>query len=299
MPLFISKSKNPFFHLAVEDWLLRHYDQELPVWFLYQNDPCVVVGRFQNPWLECDMGWLFENKKPLVRRPSGGGTVWHDSGNVNFCCIRPLKGFHKDQALIEVQTRLKAFNVNVEINARHDLVVRQDDGSTKKVSGSAYKQTKDRSLHHGTLLISGELENLDRSLKSSVTLLSTKSIHSVRSKVMNLSELNPKLNPASWIHSWGETQEVFEDDPRFDQTPWKEWQWVMGETPLFDWEFEVDGHRIKLSSHKGMIRAFDCESLGINTTDLDLPLRCDTFEKIIKENSRNWKCEVWQKMVGF
>lgn len=298
MPVFYSRSRNPFFHLAVEEWLLRHYDGDLPVWFLYQNDPCVVVGRFQNPWLECDMGWLHEQKLPLVRRPSGGGTVWHDGGNVNFCCVRPLKGFQKDQALQEVQTRLKSFNVNVEINARHDLVVPQADGSTRKVSGSAYKQTKDRSLHHGTLLISGDLDKLDRSLKSSVTLLSTKSIHSVRSKVMNLNQVNPNLNPERWIESWGEAQEVFEDDLRFDQRPWKDWPWVMGETPLFDWELEVDGHQIKLTSHKGMIRDFEWKALNIISHDLDRPLRCDTFEKFLLDNKLEWKEEFWRKLLG-
>ena len=298
MKILVSRSTNPYFHLAVEDWLLRQYDGAWPIWFLYQNHPCVVVGRFQNPWKECDLGWLHERALPLVRRPSGGGTVWHDLGNVNFCCVRPLKGFLKDQALQELQTRLQSFGVTVEINARHDLVVRQPDGSTRKVSGSAYKQTKDRALHHGTLLLNAGLDDLERSLNSPARLTSTKSIASVRSQVMNLGELNPALTPEAWLQAWQATEAVSEGDPRFTVAPWQEWQWQMGETPLFEWEFTVDGHQLKLSSHKGMVRALQWSQLGVETEDLNLPLQTATFEQILRERGLPFNASAWLAVLG-
>ncbi len=289
MRLYVSREDDPFFHLAVEEWLLRELPAGEEAWFLYRNRPCVVVGRFQNPWKECDLGWMGEQGYPLVRRPSGGGTVWHDPGNVNFCRVGPLKGFHKDLALLEVQKRLAGFGVRVEINVRHDLVVAMEDGSTRKVSGSAYKQTKDRALHHGTLLIAGDLDRLERSLASPVVLAETRSIPSVRSKVMNLG--NGKLTPESWMASWGEAEVVSPSDTRFDQQAWSRWEWVYGETPFFRWEFRVGEEDVRLSSHKGMIREFAWREM--RTQDLNRPLRAETFGALDPTNFSNW-----EKLLG-
>jgi len=261
---FFSRSQDPFFHLAVEEWLLR--DQALrdeEVWFFYQNAPCVVLGRFQNPWKEADLPWLTELGAPLVRRPSGGGTVWHDLGNLNFCRVAPAP-LKRDEALKTMVTHLKRhFGVSVEINARFDLVTRQSDGSTRKVSGSAYKQTKDRALHHATLLLHADLAHLERSLHTSAKLSSTKSIASVRSQVQNLGELNAMLTAESFLASWGECQEFLPDEARFPTAPWRSWQWRFGETPHFTWEFELEGHRVALESHKGRVVKLSLDSADI------------------------------------
>ena len=68
----------------------RSHKSGWPSLFLWQNDPTVVIGRFQNPWLECDMMELRRNNVSLARRISGGGTVYHDLGRdvtpePNFC----------------------------------------------------------------------------------------------------------------------------------------------------------------------------------------------------------------------
>ena len=291
MPVYLSESHNPFFHLAVEEWLLREQQEES--WLFYRNAPCVVVGRFQNPWKESDLGWMQAEGIPLVRRPSGGGTVWHDLGNVNFCHVGPLKGFHRDRALLVVQEKLKALGVDVSINARHDLVVPQTDGTTRKVSGSAYKQTKDRSLHHGTLLLEGDLDKLERALTTQVKLLSTKSIPSVRSKVMNL-----PLGPSEWLRAWGPMEKVQEGDARFNSAPWKEWTWVYGETPFFEWEFQAGPHHIKLSSHKGLIKELLWPELGQAATDANLPLRFESFDKIARAQGQSLIERDWLSVLG-
>lgn len=253
MKIFVSHARDPFFHLAVEEWLLREYAGELPVWFLYRNDPCVVLGRFQNPWLEADLPWLNDQGVPLVRRPSGGGTVWHDAGNINFCRVAqaPLK---RGQALEEIAAHLKQhFNVSVEINARFDLVTHQRDGTTRKVSGSAYKQTKDRALHHATLLLSADLSKLERSLHTRAKITSSKSIASVRSQVQNLTELNPTLSWESFLTSFDAVEALTPDEALFPTAHWKSWLWRFGETPHFTWDFELEGHRVSLESHKGRV----------------------------------------------
>lgn len=288
MKLYTSLERDPFFHLAVEEWLLRESGET--AFFLYQNRPSVVLGRFQNPWLECDLSWMKTNDVQLVRRPSGGGTVWHDEGNVNFCWVGPLAGFHKDKALQVVQARLKDLGVEVSINARHDLVVPQSDGSTRKVSGSAYKQTKDRALHHGTLLINGDLTKLNRALASPHKLTETRSIASVRSVVMNLDTLTPQ----SWLDSWGSAQ-VLRPEARFKTAPWSDWQWVMGETPLFKWSFTIEGETIHLSAHKGLILELDWPSRGLKFERLEKRLESTTFFEL---SGGTINQQIWQNALG-
>lgn len=274
MKIFHSRSTNPYVNLAIEDWLLRENTQE-EVWLFYQNAPSVILGRFQNPWLECDLGWMHSQKIPLARRPSGGGTVWHDEGNVNFCRITPLKNFSKNAALKIIQDKLRELDISVEINARHDLVFNHLN-HPHKVSGSAYKQTKDRSLHHGTLLIKSDLSALHRALKSPHTLEETRSISSVRSKVLNLSEVSP-LSTESYLELWQGREEL--DHTQFPvPNQWSEWTWQMGETPLFKWRFKVQEEEVYLSSHKGMIHELSWREHRYEK--LMKPLKVETFKEL-------------------
>jgi lipoate-protein ligase A len=288
MKIYRSKSRDPFFHLAVEEWLLREETGE--ALFLYQNPSSVVLGRFQNPWLECDLSFMREKNLTLVRRMSGGGTVWHDEGNVNMAWVRPLKGFKKDEMLWKVCDQLKAFNLGVTVNARHDLVVTMPDGSTLKVSGSAYKQTKDRVLHHHTLLLKSDLSVLNRVLQSPHRLQETRSIPSVRSQVMNLG-----IEPESWMGRWGEAEIVSPSDARFNAGPWKDWQWLMGETPFFRWQFEFQGQVIKLSAHKGLIQELTWERLSLEMNDLGRKLEAQTFYEL---SQGSIDLSAWQKFLG-
>ena len=275
MKIFRSLSTNPYVNLAIEDWLLREYPLDQEVWLFYQNAPSVILGRFQNPWLECDLGWMHAQGIPLVRRPSGGGTVWHDEGNVNFCRITELKNFTKDGALKIIQERLRSIEVAVEINARHDLVF-QHQSHPHKVSGSAYKQTKDRSLHHGTLLIQSDLARLSSALKSPHTLMETRSISSVRSKVLNLSEVST-LTPSSYLELWGDMEVI--DHAGFSlPNQWSEWAWQMGETPIFKWRFQVEGVEVYLSSHKGLIHELEWGEHRFEK--LLKPLKVETFREL-------------------
>lgn len=97
--IIVSKCRNPWWNLSLEDYVFRHcFDAPfLPKLVLYVNDPCVVVGRNQNPWREANIPLLKSLGIPLVRRRSGGGTVVHDSGNINFSVLMPRKQFSRDK----------------------------------------------------------------------------------------------------------------------------------------------------------------------------------------------------------
>lgn len=94
--IFTSRLTDPFLNLSIEHYLFKNLPVDSTRLFLYTNDPCVVVGRNQNPWRECNVPLLNSLKVPLVRRRSGGGTVVHDRGNVNFSFMVPRSSFARD-----------------------------------------------------------------------------------------------------------------------------------------------------------------------------------------------------------
>ena len=110
-----SSSDDPFLNLALEDGLFRRMGTEDRILFLWQSRPCVVIGRFQNPWVECSLEALEKDGADLVRRQSGGGTVYHDKGNTNFTFLSPAASFDADQNLGVVTAALKALGIDDEI----------------------------------------------------------------------------------------------------------------------------------------------------------------------------------------
>ncbi|CAN6661917.1 hypothetical protein TRVA0_033S01552 [Trichomonascus vanleenenianus] len=94
--LFRSGFRNPFLNLSLETYLFKNLPANGRRLLLYTNEPCVVIGRNQNPWRECNVPLLQSLSVPLVRRRSGGGTVVHDTGNVNFSVMMPRAEFARD-----------------------------------------------------------------------------------------------------------------------------------------------------------------------------------------------------------
>lgn len=96
--LYLSRLTNPFLNLCIENYLFKNLPADSRKFIIYSNDPCVVIGRNQNPWRECNIPLLNSLGIPLVRRRSGGGSVVHDSGNINFSSMAPRKEFVRDEA---------------------------------------------------------------------------------------------------------------------------------------------------------------------------------------------------------
>ena len=224
--VYLSRSHDPFLNLSIEHYLLQNSHKDATILFLYTNSPCVVIGRNQNPWLEVNLRLLKQNagfsgtqeqetdgSKPvvqLVRRRSGGGTVFHDHGNVNYSVICPPAAFTRDKHAEMVTRAMRRFNPRARVNERHDIVLDQgelqegeamadlnDTHRTKytsesktplKVSGSAFKLTRNRSLHHGTcLLASPNLGLISKYLNSPARpYMKAKGVESVRSPVGNV-----------------------------------------------------------------------------------------------------------------
>jgi len=227
--VYASQSDNPFLNLSIEHFLLQKPPANSTILFFYVNRPCVVIGRNQNPWLEADLKLLAEpasllhprdggsiplapgSTVDLVRRRSGGGAVFHDAGNINYCVICPTEEFTRDKHVEMVVEALRRDNPRARVNKRHDIVLDQgpydpegsepdasDMHATRyqgnggisplKVSGSAYKLTRTRSLHHGTCLLnSPNLRAISRYLRSpGRQFIKARGVDSVRSPVGNV-----------------------------------------------------------------------------------------------------------------
>lgn len=183
-----SSETDVYRNLAIEEWLLDHAP-EGPVLFLCANDPCVVIGKNQNPWRECRLSLMENEDVRLARRISGGGAVYHDPGNLNVGIIVPRATYREEKQYELIFDTLETFGLRSSILGKNSLAV---DGF--KYSGQAFCYRRERVLHHGTILVNADLKRLGRYLGPEVEGIETKAVASVPAKVVNLSQLAPDMN---------------------------------------------------------------------------------------------------------
>ena len=267
LSLSFSELNCPFHNLAIENKLLSgdfFGDHHL---FIYRNDPCIVMGRFQVPWREVNMPRLLSADNPiiLVRRRSGGGTVYHDLGNWNYCFVHKTRDLPRETNLQMIITLLAEVGIKVAANERYDLVHHHDNGTTYKVSGSAFKQKKDTCLHHGTLLMDASLKRLKGHLGLPTGWeFEGKGVKSVPSPVLNLAEISEPLTFEGWVEHIAESLDTdpfiwshksFKLDPTLtlERDELMSWSWLWGETPHFTMKFKDDSNKeIELTFQKGI-----------------------------------------------
>ena len=185
---YITGCTEPYRNLAVERYLLEHTPAGSVTLYLWQNKNTVVIGRNQNPWAECNMTQLRRDGGHLVRRLSGGGAVYHDSGNLNFTFLTDARTYNLARQLEVIIGALKSLGINAEKSGRNDILV---DG--RKVSGNAFYTSGGKKYHHGTLLIDVKTDEMAKYLTVSPLKLQAKGVSSVKSRVLNLKEVCPSL----------------------------------------------------------------------------------------------------------
>ena len=181
-------STDPYLNLAVEDYLTAHVPEGACVLFLWQNEPTVVIGKNQNIEKECPEEVLKADGIRLVRRLSGGGAVYHDAGNLNFSFCAREADYDEPRQTGIVLRALEKLGIHAEKTGRNDLTV-----GGRKVSGHAYRQTGDRSCHHGTLLIRTDAEAMEKYLKKDPEKLALKGIDSIPARVTDLQSVDPLI----------------------------------------------------------------------------------------------------------
>lgn len=186
--VFESSCFDPYTNLATEKHLMDMTPNGICILYLWQNQNTVVIGRNQNPWLECRTSLLEEEGGRLARRLSGGGAVFHDLGNLNFTFLMCKEDYDLHRQLAVIQRACALAGIAAEKSGRNDLLA---DG--RKFSGNAFFQNRTHAYHHGTLMVDVDRDKLGRYLSPPKAKLEAKGVASVRSRVVNLKELSPTL----------------------------------------------------------------------------------------------------------
>lgn len=260
-------SHDPFFNQAFEDYVFRTFRED-EVLLLWRNRPAVVVGCYQNICREVHVRALLEQNIPVVRRMSGGGTVYHDLGNLNYTLITGQSGaLDYDRCLAPVLRALNALGVPAQKSRTCDMTV---DG--KKISGSAQKIANGRVLHHGTLLFDADLTRLDEITTGRKNdAFCSKGTQSAICAVTNLRpylredceivtfarQLAQKILPPG-AKTVRLTQAQLADVRRLVADLYQSWDWTWGKTPAFTYEktAEFAGRpiRVRYEARHGLIR---------------------------------------------
>lgn len=188
LQFIVSNSVDPFWNVSVENYMVSLPDSDTVIMYLWKNRRTVVIGRNQNPFSECNVDMLLGDGGHVMRRTTGGGAVYHDDGNINFSFVAPYGLYDQSRQFEVISRAVASYGLRCSVSGRNDMVV-DVDGQPRKFSGNAFSKGKFQRLHHGTLLIKSNMDDLQRYLKVKPAKLQKHGVASVQSRVVNLSEL--------------------------------------------------------------------------------------------------------------
>ncbi len=278
-----SPSHDPYFNLAAEEYLLKCFQEDF--FLLYRNRPSIVVGKHQNTLAEINFDFVQEKGIVVARRISGGGTVFHDMGNLNFAFITHGKeGEMVDyprhtQPVIDA---MKSMGLDVSLGKRNELLL-----GSYKISGTASHVFKRRSLHHGTLLFSSRIEDLSDALKVQADRFNDRAVKSVRSKVTNIQDhlvekmeledfqnqllgfiFNSLDNASSYQYNDQDMNEI----QRLSDSKFSTWEWNFGYSPKYEFSkklvFNSGNLALHMNVEKGIIQKVNFEGEFMTTRDI-------------------------------
>jgi lipoyltransferase 1 len=288
---------------------------------LWVNNPCVVIGRHQNPFNETNVCALKSAGIELARRNSGGGTVYHDRNNLNCTFFTPRERYDRKYNLNLISRAIyREYGIDTEITDRDDILLQG-----KKISGTAAKLGHPNAYHHCTLLVDCNKNNLRGALmRSEKEEIISKATESVRAPIKNLADVNKNVNvqqlltaigyeflrtPADKLSDGGRelvmqqrgfqlinpTEKWFPGLNELREN-YSSWDWKYGKTPKFSVETTIElksGHnechnlKVSVDVEKGLIQKIDLilkgssEVMPIVSSLIGQSYDENNFEKIV------------------
>ncbi len=288
MHIYLSTTHNPYFNIATEEYLIKRFDTEII--FLYMNSPSVILGKHQNAFAEIDDNIIKSSGMKVVRRISGGGTVYHDLGNLNYAHIKTETGNNKVdflRFLHPLVEALKGYGVETEIGPRNNVLL-----EGKKITGTACHTVKNRVMHHGTLLYNADLSALNTVLTPHNKKYESKAVKSVSSTVTNITDHLDK--PTDVDNFVSHIVQFFKDKGAEDlqlteadleaieqlvDEKYSQWEWNYAYSPKFTFNWQ---NRLNLSIEKGIIKSVEAINEEDNTDDVQELVGCQFLPELFQ-----------------
>ena len=246
-----SPSRDPYFNLALEEYVFERMDKSKSYFMLWQNDNTIVVGKYQNTAEEIDQAYVDAHGIRVARRLSGGGAVYHDKGNLNFTFIvdrADAPGLNFKIFVEPVIQALARFGVHAAFTGRNDLTI---DGM--KFSGNAQYARRGRLLHHGCIMLDSNLTSVADALRVKEAKFASKAVKSVRSRVttinahapapISMEDFKGALNECAMASGELEPCTLTEEDlaavRKLRNEKYATWAWNYGCSPAYDMRREM------------------------------------------------------------
>ncbi|MEG2416844.1 MAG: lipoate--protein ligase [Peptostreptococcaceae bacterium] len=265
-----NNSTDPYFNFALEYYLINEKDLgDNLIFMFWRTNPTLMVGKFQNTIEEINEKYVQEKCINVVRRITGGGTIYTDMNGWQYSFI--TKNYKNDEG-IDFKTftqpiihALNELGIKAYFNSRNDLLI---DG--KKFSGNAQYIKNGCRLHHGSILYNTDVEEMVKSITVAEEKIISKGIKSVRERVTNVSNyLGDNVDSLgfrdimlkSLLKKSNKTYKLTEEDIKrvkeISKEKFESWDWNYGASPKFNitrWKrYEGGKVEFKINVNKGII----------------------------------------------
>lgn len=246
MRYLLNNSTNPYFNMAFDEYALKHIHSDEDFFYLWRNEPSVIVGKNQNTVEEINQTFIDNNHIKVARRVSGGGAVYHDLGNLNFTFIVNVSDLGKVDFRKFVQPvidALKDMGVQAQASSRNDILI-----NDLKISGNAQRLANKKLMHHGTLLYDVNMDNLVQALHVDQNKYMSTGVKSVRSSVTNIKDHLPDNIDMDdfwnslhfFLSNKGIDKEIILNEKEIAMIEFEAlnrfstWDWIYGKSPEFN-----------------------------------------------------------------
>lgn len=268
-----SNSTDPYFNLALEEYVFEKLPKDEGYFMLWQNDNTIVIGKYQNAAEEVNQKVVDEKQIKVARRLSGGGAVYHDMGNLNFTFVvdkKDIEGLNFKMFIVPIIETLKNFGVNAEFNGRNDITI---DG--KKFSGNSQYIRQGRVMHHGCIMLDSNMADVASALNVKAAKFESKNVKSVRSRVttinanaekkITMDEFKSALKTHILGDSYVEPYELSEQDikeiKKLRDEKYATWEWRYGKGAKYEMtreeKFDAGLVSVKMNVIGGKIKDID------------------------------------------